>query len=223
MTERTLPLLVWLSPAFPVGSFAYSHGLESAVDADAIRDAATLAAWLADLVRYGAMRADGVLLAAAYRADNAREAATVNALALALAPTLERHLETGSQGTAFLRAIRAAWPAPAIERFATALGDGDAAYPVAIGVVARAHAMPLRQTLDAFATAALQSLVSAALRLGPIGQSEAQTIIAALCPALADLAAWAESATLDDLGTCAFRSDIASMRHETQYSRLFRS
>ena len=225
MTEgpSSLPLLVWLSPAFPVGAFAYSHGLEWAVEDKIVTDAATLAAWLDDLVAHGAIRSDAVLLAAAWRAVDVAAAAEVNELALALAPSRERLLETAAQGTAFLRAVAAAWPATSIAALATALGEGDIAYPVAVGAAAAAHRLALRPTIEAFALAALGNLVSAALRLGPIGQSEAQAIIARLCPAVAALADFAEAATLDDLGTCAFRSDIAAMRHETQYSRLFRS
>ena len=218
----SLPLLVWLSPAFPVGAFAYSQGLEWAVETGAVHDAATLRAWLDDLVEHGSIRADAILLACAWRAPEAALAA--NELALALTPSRERRLETATQGAAFLSAVAAAWPAA---------GDRDAGWgrsattrsPIRSrsAVAAAAHGIALRPTLEAFALAAVGSLVSAALRLGPIGQSEAQAIIAGLCPAVARLAGLAETASLDDLGTCAFRADIASMRHETQYSRLFRS
>ncbi len=218
-----LPLFAWLSPAFPVGAYAYSHGLEAAVDAGDIRDAATCAAWIADLVAGGSVRADCVLLAAAWTANGASAAAEISDLALALAPSAERRLETGGQGTAFLLAVAAAWPAPAIVHFSDVIGDGEAAYPVAVGVAARAHGLALRPTLAAFALAAVGNLVSAVLRLGPIGQSEAQVITAGLCPALDALADWASGGTLDDLGTATWRADVASMRHETQYSRLFRS
>ena len=219
----SLPLLVWLSPAFPVGSFAYSQGLEWAVEDGTVHDAATLAAWLDDVVVHGAIRADAVCLAAAWRAGALQAVLAVNELALALAPSQERRLETATQGTAFLRAVAAAWPAPRIDALAAALGEDEVAYPVAIGVAAAAHAIALRPTLSAFAVAAVGNLVSAALRLGPIGQSQAQAIIAGLAPALERLAETAANASLDDVGTCALRADIASMRHETQYSRLFRS
>ena len=215
-----LPLFTWLSPAFPIGAYAYSHGLEAAVEVGDIRDAATGADWIADLVAFGSIRADCVLLAAAWDAD---DAFSVNKLALALAPSRERHLETSGQGSAFLLAVAAAWPAPGIVRFAESVGEGDAAYPVAVGVAARAHDLPLRETLAAFAAAAVGNLVSVVLRLGPIGQSEAQGIIARLCPALDALAEWTARSTLGELGGATWRADVASMRHETQYSRLFRS
>ena len=218
-----LPLFVWLSPLFPVGAFAYSNGLEWAVEDGAVVDASSLERWLVDLLVNGAMRADAVLIAHAWRAPDAETAIEVNDLALALSPSRERALETGAQGTAFMSAVRAAWPAPALERFAARVDDGETAYPVAVGLAAAAHTLPLRATLEAFTLAAVGNLVSAALRLGPIGQSEGQAILAALCPAIDRLAAFAEMAGPNDLGTCAFRADIASMRHETQYSRLFRS
>ena len=222
MSDAMLPLLAWLSPAFPTGAFAYSHGLEWAVEAGDVHDARSLDAWLDDLLQHGAPRADAVLLAAAYGSDPA-DRLQVNELALALCAARERRLETSAQGNAFLIAVRAAWPAPQLEAFAAALGDDDVAYPVALAVAAAAHGLALRPTLEAFVLATIGNLVSAVLRLGPIGQSEAQATIARLCPAVTRLAAFAQTASPDDLGTASWRSDIAAMRHETQYSRLFRS
>ncbi len=223
MAERAarLALFAWLSPAFPVGGFAFSHGLEWAIEAGDVRGVADLRAWLEDLLRHGALRADAVLLAAAWREPARLEA--VNELALALAPSSERHLETAAQGTAFLAAVCAAWPTAMLDRILQTFAGCDLAYPVAVGAAAAAHAIGLRDTSETFAQAGVSHLVSAALRLGIIGQSEGQAIIAGLTSAVLDLAAWAEGTTLDDLGTCAWRSDIAAMRHETQYSRLFRS
>ena len=222
MTEALLPLLVWLSPSFPTGAFAYSHGLEWVVDVGEIADAADLACWLADLVEHGGIRSDSVLLAMAWAGTDADRMAT-NELALALCASRERRLETSTQGNAFLSAVRAAWPTPDLEDVARALGEADVAYPIVVGIAAAAHGVPLQSTLEAFALAAVGNLVSAVVRMGPIGQSEAQAVIAKLCPAITRLAAFAATATPDDLGTSAWRCDIAAMRHETQYSRLFRS
>ena len=215
------PLLIWLSPSFPVGSFAFSGGLEWAVEAGDITDAATLEVWIADLLRYGSLRSDAILLSTVRRSPT--RALELNELALALTPSAERRLETAAQGTAFLRAVVAAWPAPALTSFAQQIAADDVAYPVAVALAAAAHAVPLRATLEAFVVSGIGNLVSAVVRLGPIGQSDAQAIIARLVPAAAQLAAFAETATLDELGTASWRSDIAAMRHETQYSRLFRS
>ena len=214
-------LYAWLSPFFPVGGFAFSQGLEWAVEAGDIGDAEDLRGWLENLLRHGAPRCDAALLAAAWRDPGDIEA--VNDLALALAPSAERHLETAAQGTAFLAAVAAAWPTSSLVEVGQAFRERDLAYPVAVGVAAAAHAIPLLDVLQVFTQATIGNLVSAALRLSVTGQTAGQAIIAGLASAVLDLAAWAEHATLDELGTCAWRSDIAAMRHETQYSRLFRS
>lgn len=220
-----LPLLVWLSPAFPVGAFAYSHGLEWAREAGEVTDAASLQGWLADLLDHGAARNDAILFTEAYGASGAADdirLAEVSELALALANSAERHLETTTQGDAFVAAIATSWPCAAIDRLRRLYGEA-VAYPVAVGVAAGGHGIALTHALQAFSLGFVSNLVSAAVRLGVVGQTDGQRIIAALIPAVLELAAFAQDATLDDLGGCAFRSDLASLRHETQYARLFRS
>ena len=220
-----LPLMVWLSPSFPVGAFAYSHGLEWAFESGDLHDAATLRDWLDALVGHGSLRNDLILFASAARAiENRDDAALVEIaeLALALANSAERRLETVTQGNAFVAALRAAWPCAAIERLKT-VWDGDVAYPVAVATASAGHALPLSASLEAYGLAFVANLVSASVRLGIVGQTDGQKITAALVPALHKAAEAAGSATLDDLGGCTLRSDIASLRHETQYSRLFRS
>jgi urease accessory protein len=220
-----LPLLVWLSPGFPVGAFAYSHGLEWAVEAGDIVDARSLEAWLVDLLEFGALRSDGILFSAAFRHATAADWPALieaNALAVALAASAERRLETTAQGAAFVAAARAAWDCEPLRRLDPA-PDRRIAYPIAVAAAASGHGLPLAASLEAFALAQVANLVSAALRLGPIGQSDGQKILAALLPPIRALARAAHGAGLADLGGAAFRSDIAAMRHETQYSRLFRS
>jgi len=215
-----LPLFVWLSPAFPIGAYAYSHGLEWAAEAGDVHDAPTLTAWLEDLADHGAPRLDVTLFAAAWRAaDDPVALADVNALAIALAGSQERRLETTAQGTAFVTAARAAWPCPALEGLA-----GEAvAYPVAVGAAAAGHGIALEAAAPAFATALFGNLVSAAIRLSVVGQTDGQKLIAHLSPRLAAMAAQAMREGPESFGACAFRSEIAAMKHETQYSRLFRS
>jgi urease accessory protein len=214
-----LPLLAWTSPAFPVGAFTYSHGLEAAAEDGRLPDAAALQSWLRDLLGYGSARNDAVLAAAAWRAANhAHDLADLNDLALALCPSRERRLETVGQGDAFAVAVRAAWPDAAAPWPAR-----DLAYPVAFGSACGRAGLPLEPALAFFAHAAVGNLVSAAIRLGIVGQTDGQRVIAALGPDVTALATMAAVATLDDLGSCAQVSDIASMRHETLYSRLFRS
>ena len=220
--ESLLPLMAWLSPAYPVGAFAYSHGLEAAVEAGIVTDAAGTEAWLRDLFDHGSVRQDAVLAAAAWRAarSDAEALLEANALALALAPSRERLLETASMGRAFVEATRAAWPKAVSPALPAA---GDIAYPVGFGSACGMMSIPLRPSLDAFGLAFASNLVSAAVRLGPIGQTDGQRIVARLTAEARALGGWAETTTLADLGTCAFRSDIAALQHETLYSRLFRS
>ncbi len=225
MSSAHLPLMVWLSPSFPVGAFAYSHGLEWAFEAGDLHDAATLRDWLEALVVHGSLRNDLILFANTCRVVGAGDDAGLietAELALALANSAERRLETVTQGNAFIAAVRAAWPCDAIEHLRS-IGHGDIAYPIAVGVAAAGHGLPLRPSLEAYGLGFVANLVSASVRLNIVGQTDGQRITAGLVPTLHEAAAAAETATLDDLGGCALRSDLASLRHETQYSRLFRS
>jgi urease accessory protein len=218
-----LKLLAWLSPAFPVGSFSYSHGLEYAIDTGAVRTEAELHGWTSDLLSEGSGWSDAVLLAVAWRAAQTGDAAALRAvaeLAQALAPSRERHLETMRQGTAFLDAVLAAWPS---SRAAALRRAGEVAYPVAVGAVAAEHGIALDLVLPAWLNAFAGTLVSVAVRLVPLGQSAGLRTLAALHPAIVEIAGRASRSTLDDLGSATLFSDIFSMRHEVQYSRVFRT
>jgi urease accessory protein len=217
-------LMTWLSPAFPVGAFSYSSGIEWAVEAGDIVDAATLQDWLSAMLD-GPGFCDGVFLAQAHQAAAASEDARlreVAELAAAFAPSRERHLETTAQGRAFIDTARAAWNCDGLDHLVAAC-DGAIVYPVAAGIVSAAHGLPLPQTMQAFLHALTSNWISAGARLIPLGQTDSQRLLAALEPAVAATANRAIAATLDDLGGASFRADLASMRHETQYTRLFRS
>jgi urease accessory protein len=216
--------MMWLSPAFPVGSFSYSHGLEWVVETGKVKDAATLGDWIEDILVHGAGRTDAILLAEAWRAvagADERLLADAAELAAAFAPSAERRLETLAQGAAFLSAVQAVWPHPALERLAAA--STQIAYPVAAGACAAAHGLPLGPTARAFMQAFAANLVSAGVRLVPLGQTDGLRVVARLEPLIPRIVAAALAATLDDVGGAAVQADIASMRHETQYTRLFRS
>ena len=221
--EPLLKLLTWLSPAFPVGSFSYSHGLEYAIDSGIVKSEAELHAWIHDLLSYGSGWSDAVLLAETWRAAGSGDEAALRAvteLAEALAPSRERRLEMMRQGSAFLDAVLAAWPSP---RGAALRRAGDVAYPVAVGAVAAEHGIALQLALPAWLNAFAGTLVSVAVRLVPLGQSAGLRTLAALHPAIAEIAGRASRSTLDDLGSATLLSDISSMRHEVQYSRVFRT
>ena len=218
-------LMAWLSPAYPVGAFSYSSGIEWAVEAGDIKDAATLQAWLGVMLRDGSGFCDAVLFAHAHRAAAAEDDKALRAvaeLAAAFAPSKERHLETTAQGNAFVEATRAAWPCAALDRLKRAW-DGAVAYPVAVAVAAAGHGVALEPALAAFLQAVAANLVSAGVRLIPLGQTDGQRVLAALEPLVAATAQRAPAVALDDIGSAAFRADLATARHETQYTRLFRS
>jgi len=232
MTAESVPppaslyrLMAWLSPSYPVGAFSYSSGIEWAVEAGDIKDADTLREWLAVVLGDGSGFCDAVLFAHAHRAvaggdDKALRA--VAELAAAFASSKERHLETTAQGNAFVEATRAAWPCAALDCLKAAW-DGPVGYPVAVAAAAAGHGIALAPALAAFLQAIAANLASAGVRLIPLGQTDGQRVLAALEPVVAQTAACAVTMKLDDMGAAAFRADLAGAKHETQYTRLFRS
>jgi urease accessory protein len=229
-------LLTFLSPAFPVGAFTYSHGLEQVIEAGGVVTSADLQAWLEDILKFGAGRSDAILMSEAFRAAQAGSVERVRELVelgLALQPSRERHLETSAQGTAFMETVTASWPpeldTKAGDVFAELIVSGSKdgvkewPYPVALGLVAAAHDLPEDAAVTAFLHAFTANLISAAVRAVPLGQNDGQKVLAALEPVIFKVAAEALEAGLEGLGSSAFLADIASMAHETQYSRLFRS
>ncbi len=210
-----LRLLAWMSPAFPTGAYAYSHGLEWAVEAGDVTDVPTLQTWLANLLQHGAGRSDTILLRHAHRAaENPATLAEVAELAAAMAPSRERQAEALAQGTAFVAAA-SAWPQPNLPI--------RIPYAIAVGALAGAHGIAEDDAALAYLQAFTGNLISAAVRLIPLGQTAGLRVLAALESTLLRLADATRNATLDDVGGCAFRSDLAAIRHETQYTRLFRS
>lgn len=218
-------LMAWLSPSYPVGAFSYSSGLEWAVEAGDIRDAESLRRWLAAMIGEGGAFCDAVFFVYAHRslADPSNGTlCAVAELAAAFSPSKERHLETTAQGAAFIAATEAAWPCEALDRLARSW-DGPVAYPVAVGIAAAGHGIALPPALHAYLHAVAANLISAGVRLVPLGQSDGQRVLAALEPVVGAAAQKALAIPLDQVGGAAFRADLASLLHETQYTRLFRS
>jgi urease accessory protein len=218
-------LMTWLSPSFPVGAFSYSSGIEWAVEAGDITDAASLRYWLAAMLTDGSGFCDAVFLAQVHRAATARidsELREIAELAAAFVPSRERQLETTTQGRAFIEIARTAWAGEDLKRMVAACG-GVIVYPVAVGLVSAAHAIPVAPTMHAFLHALVSNWISAGARLVPLGQTDSQRILASLEADVVSTAKRSLEASLDDLGSATFRADLASLRHETQYTRLFRS
>lgn len=211
-------LLTWLSPAFPVGAFAWSNGLETAIVTGLVHDRDTTEAWIDSSLRHGSLRTDAILFAHAHRA--AADPATLGALAelcLALTPARERYDETTLTGAAFVTAA-SAWPTPVLANL-----PQPCPYPIAVGAIAAGHAIALETALLAWLTAGIHTQVSVAVRLVPIGQSAGLSIMAALECSIASMATLCQHATLDDIGAVAYAADIAQMAHETLTTRIFRS
>jgi urease accessory protein len=218
-------LMTWLSPSFPVGAFSYSSGIEWVVEAGDIGDAASLRDWLAAMLADGPGFCDGVFLAHAHRAASSRDKAglrDIAELAAAFVSSRERQLETSAQGRAFIEIARAAWTCDGLDQMVSWC-DGAIVYPIAVGLVSAAHVIPLPPTMHAFLHAVTSNWISAGARLIPLGQTDSQRLLALLEPVVASTTKRALNASLDDLGSATFRADLAGMRHETQYTRLFRS
>ncbi len=213
-------LLNWLSPAFPVGGYSYSHGIEYAVEIGGVRDVETLTEWIAGILRFGMGRLESDLFRAAWHAagegdmEKLREVAT---LGDAYRATREFGLEAEAQGGAFLATLRAAWPLALPE------GPTRAVYPVAVAAAAAGAGVPLRPSLIAYLHAVAANLVSAGVRLIPLGQTDGQRAVAALESVIGDVVDACLIRPRGDMGSCAAVVDWTSMRHETQYTRLFRS
>jgi len=218
-------LMTWLSPSFPVGAFSYSSGIEWAVEAGDIVDAASLRDWLAAMLGEGSGFCDARLLVEKHGGEVPRDHAALREiadLAAAFVPSRERQLETTTQGRAFIDIARAAWASDGLDDMIAAC-EGAIVYPIAVGIVSAAHGLPVSPALHAFLHAVVSNWISAGARLVPLGQTDSQRILASLEADVAATAKRALAASLDDLGSATFRADLASLRHETQYTRLFRS
>lgn len=223
-----LRLMTWLSPGFPVGAFAYSHGLEHAVECGDVVDAESLTRWVGGILTFGAGRVDAALFRAAWQAicdddsprlDWAVERGDVQR------GSAEMALESATQGRAFLDTVLKVWPQPRLSTWRQHLDQSgrQPAYPVAVGVCCALATIPLRPALVAYLHAFSTNLVSAVVRLVPLGQTDGQRTIAALEQNIVDAAAAALRREPDDLGSAALAVDWHSIQHETQYTRLFRS
>jgi urease accessory protein len=227
-THQATRLLTWLSPSFPVGGFSYSHGIEYAIEAGLVRDQVSLANWIDGILRFGAGRNDGLLLLAAFRATRAYDwpnLMVATRQAAALRGTMELAQEASAQGAAFLKAIAGGWPhyadTPAVKTLATA--DCAITYPIIVGTLCAIVGIEESVAVEAYLTAFASNLVSAGIRLVPLGQSDGLRTVAMLEPRIACYVGTLAALSLEDLGGAALAVDWSSMKHETQYTRLFRS
>jgi len=223
-----LRLQSWLSPSFPTGAYSYSHGLERAVELGYVHNLVSLFEWLDADLRYGSVRNEAIFFSAAWnsaRSGDRKKLLEVAEVAAAYRGTAEFALESAQQAAASLRVLHRVWPDSLLEWLSEALSERDIppALAVVIGVRSARQGIPVRFALPAFLQSYVMNLVTAAIRLIPLGQTAGQLAIAELEPTVLTASAQAEASTLEDLGSAAFVLDLVSVAHETQYTRLFRS
>lgn len=209
LTPAHLTLVHWLSPAFPTGAFAYSHGLEAEIASGVVHDAASLETWLGNILRFGAGWQDAVLLAHALEG----ECDALDDLARALQPCAERLRESLEQGAALARCLAGMTGHHLPARL----------LPVSVGAAAAELELPKRDVIALYLQGFAGNLVTIAIRHVPLGQTEGQAVLARLLPTIHTLAERAARATLDDIGTCTLAGDLAALRHETMDVRIFRT
>jgi urease accessory protein len=227
--QALLRLQSWLSPAFPTGAYSYSHGLEWAVEAGDVDDRASLVDWLGADLCHGSGRNEAIFFVEAYRCatddDHRAKLFEVAELAAAFRGTAEFALESSQQAGACLSTLRLVWPDRVLDWLSETLGDRHVqpALAIVLGAASAGQRIPAELALPAFLQSWLANLVTAGVRLIPLGQTDGQLAIAELEQAVQAASTRAAKSTIDDLGSAAFMLDLASMTHETQYTRLFRS
>jgi urease accessory protein len=227
-TRALLRLQTWLSPAFPVGSYSYSHGLEYVVEVGHVYDGKSLVDWLEADLRYGSGRNEAIFFSEAWRCTTEDDRAgllEVAELAAAFHGTAEFALESSQQAAACLMTLNRVWPDPVLMWFSEQLRECQVrpALAVILGVRSAGERLPRCLALPAFLQSYTANLVTAGVRLIPLGQTDGQLVIAALEEAILLASEEAIRSTTDDLGSPGFMVDLASGAHETQYTRLFRS
>jgi urease accessory protein len=223
-----LRLQTWLSPAFPTGAYSYSHGLEWAVEAGYINDRKSLIDWLDADLCYGSGRNEAIFFSEAWRcaiADDRAKLFEIAELAASFRGTSEFALESSQQAAACLTTLRQVWPDGLLDWLLEILCERHVqpVLAVVLGVRSARQGVPVSLAVPAFLQSYMTNLVTAGVRLVPLGQTDGQLAIAELEQAILAASVEAERATIDDLGSAAFMVDLASIAHETQYTRLFRS
>ena len=226
--DNLLKLLTWLSPSFPVGAYSYSHGIEFAVEENLVNDAKTLREWVEGILYYGAGQKDGIVFSETWKTINKADENRllyVIEIANAFQPTTEMALESRAQGAAFLDAISAAWPLELLTHVTRLLKKNSdyVSYPVAVGIASAVHMVSLSDALSAYLNSFSMNLVSAGVRLIPIGQTEGLQIMAGLTECIIAIQEIILRSSLKDLAATSLIVDWTSACHETQHTRLFRS
>ena len=207
---KFMTVMQWMSPAFPIGAFAYSHGLEWAIDKGHVNNGEKLQKWITDLLEYGSLRTDAISISLILRGHDFKK---MNELSMALCPARERLLETKLQGSAFAKIIEDVWQQDI----------GELSLPVAVALAAKNQSIEQDLILPAYLQAFCSNLISVAIRLIPIGQTEGQRIMFELSSTISDLVQSASESEIDDLNSACFFSDVSAMEHEHLQPRIFKT
>lgn len=227
--QAMMRLQSWLSPAFPIGAYSYSHAVEYAVEAGLVHDRDSLIDWLDADLRFGSGRTDAMLFVATWQAalewDDPAALIEVAELAAALRGTSEFALESNVQGRSFIATVQRVWPHPRLDQAVAVLRHQGItmSLPVAVAITCAAHAIAVEPALLLYLQSSVANLISAGVRLVPLGQTDGQLATAALEAAVDDTVTEALVTDMADIGSAAAMVDWASLQHETQYTRLFRS
>ena len=208
--SKLITVMQWLSPAFPIGGFAYSHGLEWAINKGHVSNREELKKWISDLLEYGSLKNDAILIKLVLQGSDPKE---INELAMALCPASERLLETQLQGSAFCKIMRDVWN----------LEIDDLILPIALALAAKNESIDQNLVLPAYLHSFCSNLISVAMRLIPIGQTDGQKTLRELSPLILDSVRSVAEVDIDDLGSNCFLSDVSAMQHEYLQSRVFKT
>ena len=208
--SKLITVMQWLSPAFPIGGFAYSHGLEWAINKGYVSNREELQKWISDLLEYGSLKNDAILIKLVLQGSDPKE---INELAMALCPASERLSETQLQGGAFCKIMREVW----------SLEIDDLTLPIALALAAKNESIDQNLVLPAYLHSFCSNLISVAMRLIPIGQTDGQKTLRELSPLISDSVRAVAKSDKDDLGSACFLSDVSAMQHEYLQPRVFKT
>ena len=208
--SKLITVMQWLSPAFPIGGFAYSHGLEWAINKGYVSNREELQKWISDLLEYGSLKNDAILIKLVLKGSDPKE---INEIAIALCPANERLSETQLQGGAFCKIMREVW----------SLEIDDLTLPIALALAAKNESIDQNLVVPAYLHSFCSNLISVAMRLIPIGQTDGQKTLRELSPLISDSVRAVAKSDKDDLGSACFLSDVSAMQHEYLQPRVFKT
>ena len=208
--SKLITVMQWLSPAFPIGGFAYSHGLEWAINKGYVSNREELQNWISDLLEYGSLKNDAILIKLVLQGSDPKE---INELAMALCPASERLSETQLQGGAFCKIMREVW----------GLEIDELTLPIALALAAKNESIDQNLVVPAYLHSFCSNLISVAMRLIPIGQTDGQKTLRELSPLISDSVRAVAKSDKDDLGSACFLSDVSAMQHEYLQPRVFKT